>query len=258
MSSPVLINTSGLILRITEMNESDARIDAFSPDHGRISVLAKGGKRSKKRFFGLILDAQVLEMNLRQTAKGGDLWLLESAALIEPHIGLRQDYRRFMAAAPVLELLLRSTAPWDSQARAYDLAMLTLERMCTAGIPAELGSALLIFCLRLLSELGYGLNLTACVECHKPLEAIASPRLSLAGGLVCAGHGQGKPEVEFPLGLIRGLARAKGLEPSQLKRLRFTLAQSRPGLAFLTRFWQETVGHDLLSLGIAIKSLRSA
>lgn len=252
----MLLNTTGLILRLSEMNESDVRIDAFSPDYGRLSVLAKGGKRSKKRFFGLILDGQVLEMNLRQTAKGGDLWLLESAELIEPYLGLRQDFRRFMVAGPVFELLLRSTAPWDPQVQAYELAQHTLQRLNQASSPAELGSGLLIYCLRLLSELGYGLDLTACVNCAKPLERIGSPRLSLAGGLVCAGHGQGKPEVEFSLGLIKGMARAGSLDSGQLARLSFPLAQARPGLAFLTRFWQETVGHDLLSLSAAINSLR--
>ena len=258
MPLPVIINTTGLILRLGEMNESDVLIEAFSPDYGRISLLAKGGKRSKKRFFGLILDAQVLEMNLRQTARGNELWLLESAALIESHAGLRRDYRRFMAAAPVLELLLRGTGAWDPQPAAYDLALLTLARICAAQAQAEMGSALLIYCARLLAELGYGLELGACVQCGLVLDEVASPRLSLAGGLVCTGHGQGKPEAELPLGLIKGLARAVALEPDQLARLRFPPAQSRPGLRFLTRFWQETLGHDLLSLTSVINLLRAA
>jgi DNA repair protein RecO (recombination protein O) len=255
MSTPIWIKTPGILLNLTETGESDLRLDAFTLEYGRLSALAKGGKRSKKRFFGLLLLAQELELNLRLTAKGGDLWLLESASLLQAHAGLRQDYRRFLAAMPVLELLLRSSGAWDPHPHIYELALASLERLEQAKTLPEMGSVVLVFLVRLLQETGHGLNLTTCLKCGKPLDKVQNPRLSLAGGLACRGHGLGAPEVELTLGLIKGLNRAADLDNSALKRLSFPLGQLRPGLAYLTRFWQEVLQHDLLSLGTLQREL---
>ena len=41
----------GLVLRLRPLGESDLMVDAFTSSMGRITALAKGGKRSKQRFF---------------------------------------------------------------------------------------------------------------------------------------------------------------------------------------------------------------
>jgi DNA repair protein RecO (recombination protein O) len=249
MSEPVWIKTPGIILKMSQTGESDLRLDLYSLDHGRLVAMAKGGKRSKKRFFGLLMLGQELELNLRQNAKGGDLWLLESAVLLNTYCGIREDYRRFLAASPIWELLLRATGIWDPGPCIYRLADNSLTRIASAKTIPDMGSALLIFLVRLLMETGHGLNLDSCLKCGKPLENIVNPRLCLAGGLACQGHGLGSSEVEFSLGLIKGLSRIAGFDQDSLHRLGFAPAQLKPGLAFISRFWQEVLQHDLLSLG---------
>ncbi|MBU4277906.1 MAG: DNA repair protein RecO [Proteobacteria bacterium] len=246
----------GLVLRLRPLGESDLMLDLFTNAMGRITALAKGGKRSKQRFFGVLLDAHLLEMNLEPT-KSPDLWRLASARVLASHLGLRQDYRRLLAAGPVLELLLRATPVQASQEGVLELALITLSRMEHGNGPAELASALAIFLARLLDLLGYGLNLESCLHCGRPLEQMQSLRLTLGGGVVCPSCPAGHRDHQVPPGLVKFLAAARALEPRPLSRLRLPAGQSPLALGFLADFWREVVGHDLPSLGLALRSLKT-
>ena len=247
----------GLLLAWRNLGESDLICDFFSEEMGRLSAVVKGGKRSKKRFFGLLLTGHYLDLVLASTRSPG-LWRLQSAEMLTPHLGLRLDFRRFIAAAPVLELLLRATARHDPQPGVLGLALFTLERLQKARTRAEMADALIVFLVRLLAVLGYGLQLGFCLECGKPLSRMPEPRLSSAGGLVCRACGGQASTVAAPPGLIRGLEAACRLEPDQACRLSFPAGLSRPCLGFLAGFWRQVTGRDLPALGLAQRMLAAA
>ncbi len=254
MASPAR-QATGLVLRLTPRGESDLMVDIFTRESGRLAVLAKGAKRSRRRFAGILLSGQLLAMTLAPFRQGGDLLSLQAAALLNPFLGLRLDYRRLLAAAPIWELLLRATALHDPNPLALDLAEASLRRLERAGGRGELGGALLVFLARLLKDLGYGLELSACLVCRTPFSSVGGRRfvLSLQGGLLCAacaaarGAGQG---AEAPAGLVRGLAAAASLEPAALGRLSFPPALQPAALAYLLAFWRRVCGHDLPALGL--------
>lgn len=256
---------SALLLRARPLAESDLMLDFYTSELGRLTAIAKGAKRSKKRFFGLLESGHLLAI-AAEPGRKGDLWLLTGARLVNPHLGLRQDWRRLVMAGPVLELLLRGTAIHDPQPAALALALGCLARLERASAPAELAAGLLVFLTRLLSELGFGLGLGACVRCGRDHAAIAEPCLSLEGGLVCAAcpvppagqppapRGGGRP---VPLGLVGFLRAAQSLEPAALGRLRLSPALARPGLTYLADFWRHVCAHDLPSLELALGLLEN-
>jgi DNA repair protein RecO (recombination protein O) len=245
---------NGLVLRLRSLGESDLLVDLFTRRSGRLTAVAKGGKRSKQRFFGVLLAGHLLEINLAPT-KSADLWRLEAARVKEAYVGLRSNYRRLLAAGPVLELLLRATPVQATQPGVLELALMTLARIERASEPAELGSALVIFLTRLLGLLGYGLNLDSCLHCGRPAQNLRSLRLSLGGGVVCPACPPGRREHPAVPGLVKSLAAAATLEPRALARLRLPAGQLTGALVFLSEFWQEVVGRDLPSLGLASRSL---
>lgn len=247
---PEALGLAALVLRLRPVGESDLMVDMFSREMGRVTAMAKGGKRSQKRFFGLLLAGHHLEASLA-AGRRGDLWLLQGARLLAGHVGIRQDYRRLLFAGPVLELLLRGAAPHDPHPLALDLALATLARLERADQPPEMASALVIFLARLLGEMGYGLGLESCLHCGRPLAQVAEPRLSLAGGLSCPQCPPQAQDRQVPPGLVRSMASALSLEPAALGRLSLSPALLRPGLAFLADFWRHIVGHDLPSLALA-------
>jgi DNA repair protein RecO (recombination protein O) len=246
-----------LILRLRGLGESDLLLDMFTRDLGRITALVKGGKRSQKRFFGLLLSGHYIEAHLAPSKKGSDLWRLDAASLLAAHVGLRLDFRRLIAAAPVWELLLRVTAAQDPHPPALDLALASLSRLEKANDPAELAAGLIVYLTRLLKELGYGLCLDVCLVCGCPHSQNKAARLSLSGGLICGncsqeGSGQGGGSTwEVPAGLVKGLSAAQEMEIQALGRLRFPAMVLKPGLAFLIEFWRRMAGRDLASLDVA-------
>ncbi len=251
--------SEALILRLRGLGESDLLADLFTRELGRITALVKGGKRSKKRFFGLLLTGHLMDVQLAPPQKGSDLWRLEAASLLTAHVDLRLDYRRLIAASPVWELLLRATAPHDSHAPALDLALATLARLDKAHEASELACGLVIYLVRLLKELGYGLSLDTCLICGRPNGKAKATRLSMSGGLVCglcpheSPHHGGAAIWEVPAGLVKGLAAAQELEVGSLGRLSFPATVLKPSLAFLSEFWRRVAAHDLPSLEIAQK-----
>lgn len=250
-AAPPSFHTQALVLQLNPQGESDIRLDLFTRERGRLSALAKGGKRSRRRFTGLLLLAHYLEVELRPPRRGGELMWLDGARLLLPFLGIRQDYRRFLAAAPVLELLLRATAEGDPQPAALELALLSLSRLEGADTAPEMLCALVVFLTRLLGELGYGLELRRCLRCGGAALEGRTARLSLEGGLVCGRCGGGRQVVQVPAGLVRGLAAAGSLEPEALARLSFTPGTLRPALEFLSRFWRQVTGRELPSLAAA-------
>ena len=249
------MHVRGLVLRLRPIGESDLLLDLFTHELGRATALAKGGKRSLKRFCGLLLTGHHLEATLAPL-RSADIWRLEAAALLAPHLGLRQDWRRWVMAGPVLELLRRATALNDPHPRALALVLATLERLERAGEPTEMGAALVIFLARLLAELGYGLELGRCLGCGKEAARVARPRLSLGGGLVCEDCPPRHREHPVPPGLVKSLAAAVGLTPEALGRLKITPALLDPALAFLGDFWREITERDLPSLELAREVLK--
>jgi len=251
-----LLETPGLVLRLRQTGESDVLLDLFTRELGRATALAKGGKRSRKRFCGLLLTGQYLELGLAPVKGGSDLWRLETARLGRPFLGLRRDYRRLLAAGPIWELLLRGSAVHDPQPRVLELALLSLERICRCEAPREMISALVVFLTRLLSLTGYGLNLESCLYCGRPYQPGQKVLLSLEGGLTCGCRPPDRGSQEAPAGLVMGLRAAQGLELAALARLGLAGDLLAPALGFLSRFWRRVLVHDLLSLEAAAGLLK--
>ena len=251
-------NDSALVLRLEPRGESDLMVDLYTQSHGRLRVLAKGAKRSKKRFMGILLTGQHLEVELMPFRKGGDLLSLSSASLLNGFAGLRQDWRKFMVAAPVCELLLKCTSQYDPHPRVHELALATQAGLEAAQAKDKAASLLILFLARLLEETGFGLTLDCCLACGSEPHGSGETYLSLQGGLVCgccpetaSAHGR----FTVPLGLVKSLRSASRLEFSALSRLKLAPALLEPGLAFLNRFWQQVAERPLPSLSLAGRAL---
>lgn len=234
----------GLILRIRPWRESDLLLDMFSDQHGRITALAKGGRRSLRRFSGQLITGQLLSLDL-QPGKNSDLWLLKQTGLLATYLGLREDYRRWLAAGPVLETLLRGTAPGHCQPMVLYLALISLKRLALSQNRQERQTALLIYLNRFLQEIGFALYLDACLLCGKSLEQTPAS-LSLQGGAICLNCLSANAVA--PRGLISSLRAAQKMPLDALNRLGFTKTSLPLGLEFISNFARSILAHDLPSL----------
>ncbi|MDR1397768.1 MAG: DNA repair protein RecO [Desulfarculales bacterium] len=238
----------GIVLRLRPWKESDVMLDMFTDRQGRIIALAKGAQRSRRRFVGLLLNSQLLEVELKSYQKS-NIRLLSQARMVNSYPGLHENYQRWLAAGLILDLLLKGTPYLSPLPEIMYLAVISLKRIAQSSHRLEQQNALLLFVNRFLQENGFGLYLERCLFCgRKPDHNDA--RLSLNGGLAC---GRCRPrELPVSQGLINTLSAGQRLSLDWLSRLNFTQPQINRLMPFMAAFARQTFNHDLLSFNLLI------
>lgn len=143
-----MAETLGVVLKTTPLRESDLLVVLYTEAHGRISAVARGARRSQKRFAGALSLLVLAKYELGRKPRG-ELWSLENAEIVKEWIALAGDVVAVAHASYIAELvgaLLPAESPdpealelicalWDSLAeggpspaalRAVELALLDL------------------------------------------------------------------------------------------------------------------------------------
>ncbi len=162
MSSASIV-TPALLLRSTPFGESDLVVTLLGRSTGRLSALAKGARKSQRRFGGGLGLGALGEASLKDRS-GGELLWLDSFDVVESRVGLGADLGRTAHAAYALELCDRLCAPRHPEPETFDW----LERFLRQ-IEAEPPSAerLRVFELGLLRRLGIAPVLDSCARCGR-------------------------------------------------------------------------------------------
>lgn len=97
-------NTRAILLRKTRLTETSLIITWFTATHGKLKTVAKGARQARSRFAGrldLFYDCEIQFARSRRS----ELHTLREVVLVNPHEGLRLDYRRVAVSAYFVELL---------------------------------------------------------------------------------------------------------------------------------------------------------
>ncbi|MDX1969551.1 MAG: DNA repair protein RecO [Planctomycetaceae bacterium] len=174
--------TDGLILRVTDFSETSRIVVLFTQEFGKISALAKGGRRLKGPFeSALDLLANCRVVFLRKASSGLDL--LTEAQLLGRFRPADKDLTCLYAGYYVAELLLGLTEDYDPHGELYQAA---LEALAAFGYSDMVKRALLRFELVLLREIGQLPDFDNCAGCGAPLtEGLVFGFWVSQGGLIC-------------------------------------------------------------------------
>jgi len=138
----------GIVLKTTPLRESDLLVVLYTDVHGRVSAVARGARRSQRRFAGTLSLLVLGRYELGRRPRG-DLWGLDAGEVVREWTRLASDVVAVAHASYVAELvggLLPAEAPephaleivcalWDSLAeggpspgalRAVELGLLEL------------------------------------------------------------------------------------------------------------------------------------
>ena len=88
-----------LLFRKTEYGEADLILSFFTLNAGKVSVIAKSAKNSRKRFGGVLELFSLLEINTAGNPKKRGLPVLNEAKIVNPYAALRGDFRKMAYAA---------------------------------------------------------------------------------------------------------------------------------------------------------------
>ena len=173
--------TEALVIRLADFSETSRVVTLFTRDFGRISAIAKGGKRLKGPFeAALDLLAACRIVFIRKSSPGLDI--LTEAKLISRFRPQGRELTRFYGGYYVAELLSGLTAEADPHPQLYHHAIQSLNRLQEANPQV----AIVRFELAILREIGQLPAFDRCINCGRKVEREETWSISLSqGGLVC-------------------------------------------------------------------------
>ncbi|MBL9005815.1 MAG: DNA repair protein RecO [Myxococcales bacterium] len=167
MSQPIL--TAALVLRVTDYSESDRIVTLLTETHGKVSALARGAKKSRKRFGAALGLFGCGEATLRERR---DLWLLEELHAQRGFLRLGHELGRFSHACYACELCQQLCPPHEPEPQVYALLRSFLERLDSLPLADKPPiPPLRTFELKLLDAVGLGLSLRHCAACGADIVA---------------------------------------------------------------------------------------
>lgn len=98
----------GIVLRIHPLSDSSLIVHWLTQQHGRLKIVAKGARRPKSQFRGVIDLLFEAEISFARSRRS-NLHTLREVKLLEAHSNLRQDIRCLQFMAYATHLLERST-----------------------------------------------------------------------------------------------------------------------------------------------------
>jgi DNA repair protein RecO (recombination protein O) len=170
-----------IALKRMDYSEADRIITAFTPEYGKLRVLAKGVRKSTSRNAGhLELFAHAHAM----LARGRELDLVTQASTIEPFRGVRESLVAASYAYHLGELVDGCLPDRDPHRDVFDLLRGALAALADESIAPQLVAR--HFELQLLTAIGFRPQLTTCLVCKAPIEPTANGFSVALGGIVCA------------------------------------------------------------------------
>ena len=261
------LHTEALVLRAVDFGESDRIVHLLTPAVGRLPAIAKGARRSRRRFPGTLdlfnqLAVQVVRSRPAALAR------LEGARLLRTYEAIRGGAARFTLGCYLLELLDR-LAPEGGAPR--DLAALfAFARAVLEWLDREPPTRRMrvLLELRALDALGLRPELVRCVRCARELTASDRGRARAPAAPVPFSIGEGGPlceacaaqgglgaTLDVHLGTLRTLDRALHFPLDQLGRLALGGDALVEAQRLMTRFLGFHVGVELQSRRILDEEL---
>jgi DNA repair protein RecO (recombination protein O) len=202
------IDSAALLVRSVPYGEADVIATFFTLEAGKLSAIVRGARRSQRRFGGALEPIHELIVCIED--KGKELCVLKEARIGRPRTATVSSLEAMEAAGQALRWirhLCPTRTPEPAAWRSLEELLDALERLpgeAGDGVAAGARQHLAIFGLRLLSDMGYALELERCVRCGRPCpEGRAAFVDAGRGGIVCTGCGGARRTIG---GELRALA----------------------------------------------------
>lgn len=237
--------TQAVILRTADFGESDRLITFYSDRLGKMRGVAKGAKRSRKR-FGANLDLLAHVRIHGFEKRNVELVRIESADLLEHFSGIRTDLKAFAVGCYLAEWVDGCTAQCHPLPGLLSLFL----RVLTSLEGSRGGEDLVrIFEIKALDLAGYGPQLNRCVACGGELRRGEDVFVHVArGGVLCGSCSKdGTGGLQVSLGTTRILEDARKSDSNRLHRIAFSSKALDESRSLLRAFYTFHVGHPLRS-----------
>jgi DNA repair protein RecO (recombination protein O) len=186
---------------LAPFGESDAVTTFLTESAGKIAAVARGARKSSKRFGGALEPMHTLDVEFDD--RGTDLVTLKEASIGRARLWRARSLEALEAAGSALRWARALCPDRTPEPDAFAALVAMLDALDEGGAPR---SELAIVGLRLLAATGFGMELDQCVQCGRACPADRAACVDPArGGLVCMECGGARAVVHAP---VRAKARA--------------------------------------------------
>ncbi len=182
--------TEAIILRRQDLGEADRLLTLYTPEFGKLSVVAKGVRKPTGRNTGHV---ELFARSSMLLARGRELHVVNQADMTESFLPIREDLARAAYASYLIELLDRFTEPDEQNTPLYHLLNDALGWLTDPDHDLRLVAR--YYELSLLRLVGYQPDLFQCVAGLEPVEPNDQFFSAAEGGIICAEHAEGNPHV---------------------------------------------------------------
>lgn len=171
----------GVVLKTTPLRESDLLVVLYTATHGRVAAVARGARKSQRRFAGAL---QLLVLGRYQLGRRprGELWGLDGAEVEREWTQLASDVFAVAHASYVAELVGALLPPEAPDPHVLDVIVALWDSLAEGG-PSP--AALRAVELELLDLAGHRPALDACAACGETELASGTVFDPTRGGAIC-------------------------------------------------------------------------
>ncbi len=248
-----IIETEAIILHTRDYGESDRLITFYTRTGGKLRGIAKGARRSRKRFVHAFETSSLVQLTYRE--RKSLIWI-EACKLIEPYLFLRTDIERWGYGALLSEILMEMAPEGDPQEELFSLLAGALAQLITAKDPLNV---LLLFIFRFLDLTGYLPALECCCVCQRPLRDGRHWWWWMSQGILTCSEHRPRQENCLPLdlGTLVLIGQSRRLPLSRMWRLHLLQDKKTVLLYGLVDMIRDHIRKDLNSLRL-LEQVQSA
>jgi len=155
--------SQAIIMRVKEFGETDLLVTFFTPDNGQLKGVAKGARKSRRRFVNCLETFSLVDLEYA-LKKEGELCFLYSGRLINGFPGLRSDFASLSKASYMIELSETLFPLGVSDPGIFELLVRSFDSLAR-GEAVDLIP--LLFEARAMALGGYRINLERCCACRR-------------------------------------------------------------------------------------------
>lgn len=243
----------GLVLRSTDIGETSRLVVLFTGELGRITVKAKGLRKTLGKFQGVLEPFNLIEATVHYR-EGVEIMTFIEGSVLESNTAIRADVERGGLASVWAELLDRVESEAVDAPAVLDWVHRALECLAGARWPRAMAT---LAAWQLIGLLGYRPVLDRCVvsgERHKRFRCFSLSR----GGVVADEHADPADEtlVRLSPDVLKILERSQRAGLGQLARIRASRTQADALLHLFDQFCRYHLDISLRSVQF-IKALAS-
>lgn len=230
------------LVRSVPYRDSDLIVTILTSGSGVVSLMARGAKKSRKRFGGALDFAKLFRAEYAAPREAG-LGTLSSVELLCDFPKTVSDIRRYAVASHFVEVVRGLAREGEVSGEPFSLLDGGFRGLEAGGDPVSL---LRVFQVRAVSLMGYSIAASPCGACG---ETLSEESTSLSGSVLYCASCAPQGSARISAGAVKTLRSASSLDFSSLGSLRISKKTEEEIGGFVEKALVRALGGEPKSLG---------